>query len=662
MQLIIRRAGAADGISPQTFRDFPVRIGRNPHADVCFHDSAHETVSWDHATIEVRSGAAFLQDVGSKNGTFLNNKRIDRRTRLKIGDTIALGQTGPQLIIEAIDAKQGTSSTGGEALTPQSSPDANPQTSLPPPQPAHDAASAPRPLLALLKRQSGKSIMFSAAAIVLVAAISWTFFARQPNERSESTLVADSSPAVASDLAGIDPTVRAVRSTSSKTGQHEGQVTYSSPAAEAPSQTTQLVAATDEPEDSSDAAPPSGSDTVRKREEAKDAAVDSLSVSSPRDASAVLAARIETTPELDRVRIINEARDYVVGSLDPPLTQYVELSARLKTLQRVRQQWTEKFLALPEESRGPVWSGRALNHFLQLCGNIARRHQFLSKQLRDEKDQLQRMFDADDLSDEDRNQLTEHLQRVTSRLRILEEIEGSPVFTESDRLSLNLKRGTSQEALAIDADGSPRKNQWNVFVTLPGANFGEAQNRVATLHTDFLASFEHAGEPDLELGLELLQAIEELDTQFYEYRLRYSRGDLANKQSGLFTAQLYRAKHLIEQLRIDIVAMMMAESPDQVFLGDAYEGDTVESLIAYADRNSLTFTPANQLERPVYEKVYRVMVRYYLTLYALSQAFDENGSPYGTVSDDDQGGSFMSELTDMLNDALASLGTLLFGQ
>ncbi len=69
--------------------DKPVLIGRASKA-VPLTDY---TVSRRHAEIRPESGAWLLADLRSANGTYLNNKRLERPCRLKDGDQIRLGAT-----------------------------------------------------------------------------------------------------------------------------------------------------------------------------------------------------------------------------------------------------------------------------------------------------------------------------------------------------------------------------------------------------------------------------------------------------------------------------------------------------------------------------------------------------------------------------------------
>jgi diguanylate cyclase (GGDEF)-like protein len=63
-------------------------IGRQSHADICFDD---ELVSRNHAEILVqKDGGAVIRDLGSRNGTYCNERRITQEV-LKDGDLLRIG-------------------------------------------------------------------------------------------------------------------------------------------------------------------------------------------------------------------------------------------------------------------------------------------------------------------------------------------------------------------------------------------------------------------------------------------------------------------------------------------------------------------------------------------------------------------------------------------
>lgn len=65
-----------------------VLIGRSGNADVNLADN---TVSWEHARLTFEHDSAYLEDLSSRNGTFINGRRIAERTRLDDGDYLCLG-------------------------------------------------------------------------------------------------------------------------------------------------------------------------------------------------------------------------------------------------------------------------------------------------------------------------------------------------------------------------------------------------------------------------------------------------------------------------------------------------------------------------------------------------------------------------------------------
>lgn len=78
-----------------------ISIGRGPTCDVRISNS--QCVSNSHAAIEFSSGSgAFLQDQGSRNGTFVNDRRVPcpGGIGLQNGDTIQFGVDGPAFSFE----------------------------------------------------------------------------------------------------------------------------------------------------------------------------------------------------------------------------------------------------------------------------------------------------------------------------------------------------------------------------------------------------------------------------------------------------------------------------------------------------------------------------------------------------------------------------------
>ncbi len=90
-----------------------ITIGRGSHCDISLMD---ETLSASHARISFHHGQWWLEDLGSRNGTFLNKNRITVPTVIITGDQIKCGNSFLSLRIDLLDGKSHSSTeheTGG---------------------------------------------------------------------------------------------------------------------------------------------------------------------------------------------------------------------------------------------------------------------------------------------------------------------------------------------------------------------------------------------------------------------------------------------------------------------------------------------------------------------------------------------------------------------
>ena len=108
--LLPRRGASAGGdrkplklrvVEPATAEVFAlgeeVTIGRAPGCSVPLADDTF--VSQLHARIYVREGQPFVEDLGSTNGTFLNQTRLTGTMPLRRGDRLQVGQTVMELVV-----------------------------------------------------------------------------------------------------------------------------------------------------------------------------------------------------------------------------------------------------------------------------------------------------------------------------------------------------------------------------------------------------------------------------------------------------------------------------------------------------------------------------------------------------------------------------------
>ena len=128
-------SGARAGQS-ETFRKSYIGLGRHPLSDVRFDAERDLDVSSHHAAVVRKAEGFVLQDLVSRNGTFVNGTRISGDTVLKRGDVIGFGSNGPALEFQVVESDEDTTASA-EALAERVS---SPRDVMP----AARASAAPR--------------------------------------------------------------------------------------------------------------------------------------------------------------------------------------------------------------------------------------------------------------------------------------------------------------------------------------------------------------------------------------------------------------------------------------------------------------------------------------------------------------------------------------
>ncbi len=80
-----------------------VRIGRDPASELALEGDNGRSVSWNHARIDLSLAGATIADLGSSNGTLLNDRPLTQPTSLQAGDRVQLGFTGAKFTVVQID-------------------------------------------------------------------------------------------------------------------------------------------------------------------------------------------------------------------------------------------------------------------------------------------------------------------------------------------------------------------------------------------------------------------------------------------------------------------------------------------------------------------------------------------------------------------------------
>src|SRR5512134_2091337 len=80
----------------------PFRVGRLSGLSLCLPS---ESISKEHAEIVMRDGSLWVQDLGSKNGTFVNSERVGE-ARLNEGDILHFAQVEFRVGRQELDETQ----------------------------------------------------------------------------------------------------------------------------------------------------------------------------------------------------------------------------------------------------------------------------------------------------------------------------------------------------------------------------------------------------------------------------------------------------------------------------------------------------------------------------------------------------------------------------
>ncbi|UQA59349.1 FHA domain-containing protein [Polyangium aurulentum] len=103
---IFHVAGRQSGAT-QVFTQAVVRFGRAADNHVVFDANHDREASGHHAEIRREGSAWVLVDLGSRNGTFVGARRIDKHA-LTPGDEVSFGAKGPKIRVEALDQEDPT--------------------------------------------------------------------------------------------------------------------------------------------------------------------------------------------------------------------------------------------------------------------------------------------------------------------------------------------------------------------------------------------------------------------------------------------------------------------------------------------------------------------------------------------------------------------------
>ena len=96
VRLVVKRSPSLEDGAEFPLNSAPVTVGRGGQNDLVL--TGDEFASARHARIEVRGDGAWVQDLESTNGTYVNGARVAGAQRLTAGDVLRVGET--DLVVE----------------------------------------------------------------------------------------------------------------------------------------------------------------------------------------------------------------------------------------------------------------------------------------------------------------------------------------------------------------------------------------------------------------------------------------------------------------------------------------------------------------------------------------------------------------------------------
>jgi serine protease Do len=212
-KILIKNIGKPKNGQTETFPPDTreLTIGRDPSCDVKF-DPNDDLVSRRHSKItKVNDTPEYtIADLGSRNGTLVNKKRIFEPTRLNCGDLVQLGPDGPQFEFDLEPRPANmikptrlatTAVEGGGALPPTrqtpapllTTREATPGTgtAVPPEKAGVGKATVERMIGETKKKSQTMAFLAIAAVLVVVAGLTYWLYATRPKPVDVNGLKAD---------------------------------------------------------------------------------------------------------------------------------------------------------------------------------------------------------------------------------------------------------------------------------------------------------------------------------------------------------------------------------------------------------------------------------------------------------------------------------------
>lgn len=304
--------------------------------------------------------------------------------------------------------------------------------------------------------------------------------------------------------------------------------------------------------------------------------------------------------------------------------------ARIERWKKLREIAQRQFLQVPEQSYGAIKSGRALNFFLDACGQAALDQDLFRQQAKDEIEALEldlQSLTGKKLDDtegaEQAHAIQEKIKIHRERLELLGELDGRLQLDPEHHHHIRCTQGLSGPKLIKLLNDDPMPLTWPSVLREKEA-FKSCLEAIETARQQALDELA-LGQP-IRSGTmrNLVEQIDGLDSAFREDHEEFLESIRLGGAPGASRLQQYMtAKKFVVTLRYSLPQLLEAQRAADVRPGK-FEGRTVTELLGFMTRHGLRFAEADPNGETAYSHVFRMLSNYYSDIYSLHLAAESD--------------------------------------
>jgi hypothetical protein len=288
--------------------------------------------------------------------------------------------------------------------------------------------------------------------------------------------------------------------------------------------------------------------------------------------------------DIDRLKYLNRLRNWALDTFQAESRQQLPktegLSKRVERLQRVDAQFKHIYLSLPEQSRGAVRSGRALNFFLNVCGNVAESQEIYREQVHDEIARLKLEVTKAE-SEPDKHRKEVELERIQPLLeeallkqKLLDQLSAKGVLTPEHLRKITYERGTIGGQIVISPRDGALPLNWPTYFVRNDSEYGVYRSLIEAAKATALEELKAGTGITAKTQIALMTATDNLTNRFNRDQDRLFR----TGQVGSW--ERIESRNFITTLRTGVLRFVKARELSDVQPTAPFEGRRIDELLA----------------------------------------------------------------------------------